>query len=404
MVDAAIADSPCVKTHPAIMTSLVTDESGFDALEAEWDELLEQSDQRVFFLRWSWNRLWWRVLKPRDSELFIITARDEQDRLVGLAPFYLRQRRTAGIPHIRELLFLGTGIYAQTSERLDLIARRGCERTVAEAVAQCLERSNDWDRLCLNEVPASSAILPHLLDELGEDAIVQTCDRSYYIDTTVDWETFLRSVRHSARQSSVRRTRKLFSSHQCELKRVETADELEPAIEALVRLHQMRWQSKGEPGSFALQGVEEFLNEAMRMSFREQRLGLTTLDVNGRTAAARLDFIDNGVAHAFQAGFDPAYAGQSLGSVMNGLCIRACIEDDAVREYDLMGGNAAYKEFWTRTYRESVCLTLVRSGSRAAAYKSIELAKVMGKSLVRAAVPESIRLAGHRLINQKHYK
>lgn len=392
------------KPHAAVRASAVTDDAGFDLLAEEWERLLNQSDQRVFFLRWSWNRLWWRALRPPDSELFIIACRDRQHRLIGLAPFYLRQRRTAGIPHVRELLFLGTGIYAQTSEYLDIIARRGSERAVVEAVAEFLARSGDWDRLCLNEIPASSPVLPHLASQLGEEAMLETCNRSYYIDTTVDWETFLNSVRNSARETAVRRTQKLFRSHRCELERVETAGDLEPAIGALVRLHQMRWESKGEPGSFALPGVEEFLIEAIRMSYREKRLGLTTLSIDGRPAASRLDFIDNGVAHAFQAGFDPAYSRQSLGSVMNGLCIRACIEDQRVREYDLMGGNASYKEAWTTACRDNVRLTLVRPGSRAAAYKSIELAKVMGKSLVRAAVPEPLRLAGHRLITQRHYK
>jgi hypothetical protein len=89
---------------------------------------------------------------------------------------------------------------------------------------------------------------------------------------------------------------------------------------------------------------------------------------------------------------------------MNGLCIRACVEDEWVHEYDLMGGGGAYKESWTKNYKDSVSLTLVRPGSRSTAYKSIEMAKVMGKSLLRATVPAPIRAAGHRIINQRHYK
>ena len=50
MVNAATIDS-------STAASVVTGESGFDALEREWDELLEASDQRVFFLRYAWNRL-----------------------------------------------------------------------------------------------------------------------------------------------------------------------------------------------------------------------------------------------------------------------------------------------------------------------------------------------------------
>jgi CelD/BcsL family acetyltransferase involved in cellulose biosynthesis len=397
-------DSFGSKPSTALKASVLTADSEFDSLGVEWDQLLEESDQRVFFLRWSWNRLWWRFLSPPESRLFIIACRDKQRSLIGLAPFYLRQRRTAGIPHVRELLFIGTGIYAQTSEYLDIIAKRGCERIVASAIAGCLMRNSEWDRLCLQEIPATSAMLGPLRAALGREAEVAISNRSYSIDTTKDWQTFLRGLSNSARNNVLRRTRRLFDSHDCKLKRVEIADEIDPAMDALVRLHQARWQSKGEPGTFALPNVEQYLREAVRTNFKENRLGLTTLKVDGRVAAARLDFIDNHVAHAFQAGYDPTRPNQGLGSVMNGLCIRASIEDERVHEYDLMSGNAEYKESWTRRYKESVSLTLARPGTRSQAYKGIEFAKGMGKSLLRATVPEQIRIAGHRLITQRHYK
>lgn len=397
-------DSLDEKASGPIKASVITREAAFDAIRPEWDELLEDSDQQVFFLRWSWNRLWWRILRPSDSELFVITCRNSQNKLIGLAPFYLRQRHTAGIPHVRELLFLGTGIYAQTSEYLDIVARRGCESRVAETVVEYLQSSGEWDRLYLQDVPKDSVMLGHLLCAMGEQTQVDVASRSYWVDTSKDWADFVSGLSSSARNNVLRRTRRLFNSHACHLKRVETADELEPAVDQLVRLHQLRWQSRGEPGTFAIPNLETFLKEVMRASLADGRLGLTTLEIDGSVAAARLDFIDNHIAHAFQAGYDPTHANQGLGSVMNGLCIRASIEDEGIHKYDLMGGNSQYKESWTKNFRESVNLELDRPGTRSAAYKGIELVKEMGKSLVRATVPDSIRLAGHRMITQRHYK
>jgi CelD/BcsL family acetyltransferase involved in cellulose biosynthesis len=396
-------DCMSVRTSLSLRASDLTDDLEFDALAPEWDRVLDQSDQRVFFLRWAWNRLWWRLLRPPDSQLFIIACRDEQDTLFGFAPFYLRQRRTAGIPHLRELLFLGTGVYVQTSEYLNIVARQGCERMVADTIVEYLERSDDWDRLCLKEIPATSASLSYLMAALGEDAHVEVCNRSYFVDTTVDWGTFVRGLSNSARDNVVRRTRRLFESHDCRLRRVETADELELAMEALVRLHQARWKSKGEPGSFALPNMEEFLKEAMRQSLSDRRLGFTSFEVDGKIAGARVDFVDNHTAHWFQGGFDPAYAKEGLGSVMNGLCIRACIEDELVDEYDFMGGGAEYKESWTKNHRDSVCISLARKGIRSKAYNGIETAKAIGKSVLRATVPKPIRMAGHRMVIRRHY-
>src|SRR5262245_16004754 len=161
-------DSVEILTSTTIKASVITDESSFAALEAEWDELLEHSDQRVFFLRFSWNSIWWHTLRAPESQLFVVTCRDEHGILVGLASLYLRQQRTAGIPHLRELMFLGTGVYAQTSEYLDIVARRGYEQAVAEALVECLRRNGDWDRLTLREIPYSSTILSHLIGALDE--------------------------------------------------------------------------------------------------------------------------------------------------------------------------------------------------------------------------------------------
>jgi CelD/BcsL family acetyltransferase involved in cellulose biosynthesis len=383
---------------------VLVDQTSFDSLDAEWDALLEQSDQHVFFLRFSWIQLWWAFLRPPDSELFIVVCRDDESRLVGLAPFYLRQRKTAGIPHVRELWFLGTGIYTQTSEYLDIIARRGYEREVAEATAECLANDGNWDRLCLREIPENSTVLPHLLQSLEEDALVEPCNRSYYVDASVDWDTFQSTLSKSGRKTLHYRTRRLFTQHDCKLRRVETPDELRPAMDALVRLHQARWQAKGEPGSFSLINFEDFLRETVRAALASGHLRILTLEIDGAIAAARLGFQDNHVAHAFQGGFDPTYAQECVGSVTNGLLLKAAIEDPSVHAYDFMGGSEPHKEMWTKNYRDSVSLTAIRPGTRSSAYRNLELAKAMGKSIARATLPRSLRLAGHRLITQRHYK
>ncbi len=396
-------DSLGVMTSPTITASVLTDDAAFETLAAEWDELLEHSDQRAFFLRWAWNQLWWRTFRPPHSHLFIILCRDGQGRLAGLAPLYWKQRRTAGVPHLRELHFLGTGIYAQTSEYLDVVARRGYERGVADAVVGFLRRDPDWDRLCLTEVPATSTVLPLLQQALGEDAQIAGCNRSYYIDTSTDWETFTTGLTKSARENIFRRRRRIFKTFESEFRLVDSAGELESAMDALVRLHQARWQTKGEPGAFALNGAEQLLREAARLALSDGRLRLWTLSLNKEVAAVLLGFVDNGVFHAFQSGFDPAYAQKGLGGVMNGLCVSACVEDKAVDFYDFMGGIDVYKQSWTKTSWDSVSLTCLRPGLHSRTFKTIEQATRVGKLLIRRTVPKPIKVAAHKFIMKRRY-
>src|SRR5262249_26782958 len=260
-----------------LQVSALTEKADFDALREEWDQLVDDSDQGNYFLRWYWNRLWWHTYAPPGSHLYLVACRDESGRLVGLAPFYWRQRRTLGLPHVRELVFLCTGIHFNTSEYLDIIIRRGYEPSVAEAIAGFLNQRDDWDRLWMWGLPGSSAALSNFQRALGQRAQVEVCDTARWVDTSTAWETFKQSLGKATRKKVDQHTRRLFKTFECKLQLVRTEEELEVAMDALVRLHQARWQSKGEPGSFTLQGFEEFFREIVRISLAQGRLRLWTL-------------------------------------------------------------------------------------------------------------------------------
>lgn len=389
---------PAVQLSSVLRVDVLTDEADFDSIKDDWDGVLDESVQYVYFLRWSWNRLWWSTHAPPSSRLYLIACYDTSGELVGLAPLYWRRHATAGV---RELVFLGTGIHTSTSEHLDLIARRGYERNVAEAIAGYLMQAKDLDRLWLSEIPITSVVLPHFRRAIGRRQSIGLCNRSHYIDTTVDWDKFRSGLGKSMRANLGYYTRKLFKSHDCEFRRVETREDLEPAMEALVQLHQARWRSKGEPGSFALPSFEGFLKEAMRSSLAEGRLRLWTLTLNGHTAAVLLAFLDNGIAHYFQGGVDPRYAKASLGTVMCGLCIRACIEEKDVSEFDFMGGDPSYKERWTGSTRDSVVLEWLRPGVRSQLFTISEQGRQAGRSFLRQLIPEAIKAARRRRIHSR---
>jgi CelD/BcsL family acetyltransferase involved in cellulose biosynthesis len=369
----------------------LSSEVEFDSLQQDWDELLDDSNQCVYFLRWSWNKLWWHTYAPQNSRLYLIACYDGTDKLVGLAPLYWRERSFVGISRLQELVFLGTGVPTSTSEQLDLIARRGYEQPVAAAIADYILQAADVDRLWLSEIPIASVILPHFRRVIGPSQSLKICNRSHYVDTSQDWESFNRSLRKSMRTNVAYYTRRLFKLFDCKFRLVQTREELEPAMNTFVRLHQARWESKGEPGSFALPSFEGFLKEAMRSTLGEGRLRLWTLELYGITAAVLLAFVDNGVAHYFQGGFDPVFAKESLGTVMCGLCIKDCIEATDVNEFNFMGGDPSYKERWTSASRDSVVLEWLRPGIRSQSFAIAVQSKVVGRSFLRLVTPNVVK-------------
>ena len=375
----------------ALHTAVLSAEADFDALREEWDRLLERSEQCSFFLRWSWNRLWWRTYAPPRARLFIITCRDDWGELVGLAPFYLVPRSFAGVPHVRELVFLGTGTEIRTSEHLDVFALGGFEGAVAAAVAATLRSRNDWDRLRLWGVPGQSKFLPLLAPALGAGATTTLCDRPHYIAVDDDWDAVKSGFAPKFRRNLERSAKLLFRDFAVRFERVETAPALEEALADFVRLHQARWMAKGHGGSFALPRFEGFLHAAMRDCLTAGRLRLWTLRSDERCVAVLLAFVDNGVAHYFQGGFDPdpALSKYSVGSVTISLCIQDCLAAAAVREFDFMGGEAGYKAWWTRAVRESFELECLRPGFRSTLFTvGTKVRRLLGRArrIVKQAV------------------
>lgn len=364
-----------------LQVQLHHNDEALDALQVEWEELLEHCAHSSFFLTCSWVRLWWQTYAPPQSKLYLLTCRDSENRLIGLAPFYWQQRRFAGLPHLRDLNFLGTGAGIKTSEHLDLLARRGYERAFAEACAAFLLHRQDWDRLWLWNIPEQSRVLSHLQAALGQQARVSVCDHPHYIDVSADWETTQQSWTRKFGSNTDRCARNLQKQYATEFHRVETSSELEIALDDFVRLHQIRWTAKGASGSFAYPKFEGFLREAMRQAWQENRLAFWTYHLDGKCVATLLAFLHNGVAHYFQGGFDMEYARHSLGSVMVAQCIRACVEDPQISEFDFMGGGASYKDSWTKTTREAFELELLRPTVGSLLYQTgIRTRKMLGRA------------------------
>lgn len=113
------------------------------------------------------------------------------------------------------------------------------------------------------------------------------CDRSSYVDTAVTWEEFERSLGRTMRRNVEYYARRLSKNFSCEFRLPESSNDIELAIDHLVRLHQMRWQVTDQPGTFAEPHVESFLRTATRQSQAEWRLRLWTLTVNGRRGRPR---------------------------------------------------------------------------------------------------------------------
>ena len=380
---------------------VVTTAEGFHGLAAEWDHLLDQSDQRSFFLRSHWNRAWWDHLAPPEAELSIVCCRDASGALVGVAPLYVKVRRVLPLMRLRELHLLGTGTSIRINEHMDVFARAGWEAVVAQAIADALKARKGWDRLSLDSVPADTTVASRLTRALGLERETIAGDRAPYIDTTQGWEHYKRSLGRSMRRNVEYYPRRLFQQRACAFERVTTQAQVREAMDDLVRLHQARWQSAGEPGSFANPLVERFLRDAAGAAWSAGQLRLWRLRIDGAVEAALIGFLENGTLHYFQTGFNPARAKDDLGTVIVALAVKECCDDPAVRAFDFMGGKPGYKSMWARQERELVRHEAWRFNLRTLADRAWARSRAATARIYRAAAPRALREARRRWHRQR---
>src|SRR5829696_6015787 len=96
-----------------VVVEVVDDSRGFAELEEEWEDLHRQCPRATPFQSWAWLYTWWEYY-GEDYELRLITVRDDEGLLIGLAPLMLKRRLG-----FRRLLFVGTG----PTDYLDVLAR-----------------------------------------------------------------------------------------------------------------------------------------------------------------------------------------------------------------------------------------------------------------------------------------
>jgi CelD/BcsL family acetyltransferase involved in cellulose biosynthesis len=321
----------------AVQVRVLQTGSDLELLGEEWDELLADSSSDCLFLTREWMTSWWRHLKGARA-LHVIEVRDE-DRLLGLAPFTVSRGR---------IEFMGTGTVG--SDYLDVIARRGSELEVIDAVARNLQETgvNLHFSHCL-----MGSVVQRLADRLGAGDYrvfgrrISVCP--YMVLSGHTWDSFLSTLGRRHRENIRRRIRKLPGDATFRL--TETLEDLRRNLPSLIELHHQRWDGRGGSDGLQKGPIEEFHRDFTERALARGWLRLFVLDIGDRPVAAVYAFNRKGRALYYQAGVAPEHSGMSLGLVALGLSIQHLLDEGAI-EYDLLHGDEEYKSLWTRDTRE----------------------------------------------------
>lgn len=301
---------------------------------AEWNDLLVDSAANQIFLTSEWQSAWWEAYHP--GELCVLVARDEAGRWMGLAPWFIdtspdgrRTARTVGCVDV--------------TDYLDIVARRGHEMAVFEALAGWVAAHTDaFDEIMLCNIPETSLALKGMAQAAEAHGLASTVRLQEVCPIVRLPETFADYVSGLDKKNR----------HELRRKLRRAANEVgwyiagpEHDLDAeLAHFMTLMAASSMQKAAFLDDAKNRRFFELMVPLMAERGwLQLAFLTVRGERAAAYLNFAYDQRVLVYNSGLAPsAYGHLSPGIVLLSRLIEHAIEQ-GYHTFDFLRGDEPYK-------------------------------------------------------------
>jgi CelD/BcsL family acetyltransferase involved in cellulose biosynthesis len=318
-----------------MQATIYTEADKFELLTDDWADLLRRSRSAPFFMHPLYQTIWWRHLG--NDDLRLITIRSDQGRLLGLAPLYLKMLPGGE----RQLTFVGC---VDVSDYLDVLVDgehvEAVHQTLLDALA---DEDLVWDKLYLCSLPHNSLTPSRLAEaarQRGWQVEVKQQDVCPVITLPQSWDEYLAGLNKKQRHEVRRKMRRVETEAVTRWRVVESAGEVESAMELFVQLHQKSTRAKED---FWSNSLISFFKSVTRALAAVGWLKLYFVEINGVPAAAMLAFDYSNEFLLYNSGYDPdQFAHLSPGNVLTAYTIRHAIELGRKR-YDFLRGDEDYK-------------------------------------------------------------
>lgn len=324
--------------------SIIENWQELSRLEPEWNGLLTRSQANTIFLTWEWIQSW-RAVVGETKKLFVVVVKDDESRLLGVAPFYEYRLQLSNLISYRALRILAD--HATGSEYGDWIVDPAHEKQALSAIAQTLVKSPDWDVIWMPRMSGWSGAFKRITQALESSGLIFHSRPSQFsvlplVDSLDKFEAGFSSKR---RQQLRRNRRHLVSQPGVEVTHCLSQEALPGFLESLFDLHHRRRMLLGDPGCFIRKPAEaSFYRNFLPKALERGWLRLAALTQNTTVEAIQIGYAYNGDFLQMQEGFNPDYV-NGAGNVLRHIVIEECIKE-GLSNYDFLGGYSEHKRRW----------------------------------------------------------
>jgi len=320
------------------------------ALQASWNVLTEGLLDCSYFLSWEWISTWWRFMHD-DHDLWLLTARSREGRLVGIAPL-MCSRHKIGPLAFRRLSFIGGGIARPA--HLDIVARPEEKEILSAAFIRYLDAHHqDWDLLELEGLQENSPLISCLSAAAGR-CLLREPTRSCFVSLPASWEVFQKEFMSSKLRKTIRyyerRLQKAFPG-KIAFERVTSVEDLLPALKFLVENSRRLFRERGMESCFENRRFLEFYENLVSSALQRGSLRFYQLRVDDEIVAVQQCFEFKDIFYGYQTAFDSDKREYSPGQQLLAFLFQQSIGENA-REVDMMHGDTDYKSSWASGLRE----------------------------------------------------
>lgn len=307
-----------------MITTICDDSDWPDKLRDEWSALVDVASEATPFQTWEWQSSWWRHY-GRGKRPHIVLVH-EGETLVGLMPLV-----RVGGPWT-SIRAMGGG----PSDYLHPLARPGFEEAVARSVVEHIRSLEGVDLLDLHQVRDDRALAGKL-----PSSYAMSQARCLVLELPKSYDAFVQSLSKSLRYDVRRMDKPGFAA----TVRTLGPEEVPRGLDDFFETHRMRWRKRGLPGAFVGRRIQAFHRDWVSLAAAKGWVWLSVLELEGRTVGTLYAMRLHGTCYFYQAGFDPACAALSPGTVLVAHTVRRAIEEGLLL-FDFLRGDEPYKRRW----------------------------------------------------------
>lgn len=330
--------------HAALHIEEARSRDAFVQLEAEWNALIESTDNRPFY-RHEFFRAWLDNFAPRDK-LRVLLARGEDGSLVGALALLEKHSFVLGVP-VHELVSVAN----DHSPRFDLFARD--PQLVGPTFIDYLAAQPGWDVLILREVPEGGNAwhIYRAARQVGMPSGTWDTLLSPYVPLPSTFDEMQARLPSKLKANLRRRRRKLEEMGKVTFERVTGGVGLPGKLEEGYLLERSGW--KGESGTAIAQDRDTsgFYTDLAHAASYHDYLSLYFLRLDGRPVAFHYGMTYAGCYYVLKPAYDEAISECSPGQLLMHEVLRDCIER-GLSEFDFLGPDMIWKRDWAVDARQ----------------------------------------------------